>query len=367
MKVAVRINREKLYSERYTSIFYEGINMVDFSRLIIQHVIIHEVLRQKISQTRIPPTFSDIECELTDEIKLFLKDKIIETVGSSKAYNIEFDPSSASPIPSIITSIIENTYSEENFLNYSKEITTHLNSIQTGRNPGGFFTLILGINNGRKLIGILKIEKEDGALLEQSERNGKRTFEIKKLKDLILTPNTKLLKISVFSTTNSITGRIRDNQLTKKGEVATFFLKDFLGCKFIQEPAKDTQEFFEKSYDYIRDEVVDPRLQNIYRIHLISYLSSESNTVNPNVFATNYLKEEHRGHYRSYLRDREIIIGDTIKDTSYIESKIREMMLEFENGIKIIGRNENFEQEVVIENLPDGRTKATVESRLKLI
>lgn len=341
--------------------------MVDYSSLIVQHVIIHEVLRQKMSNNRIPPIFSDIECELDEEIKIFLKDKISGTVGTSKAYNIEFDPATQSPIPVIVTNIIENPYNEMDFINYSREITNHLNIIQTGRNPGGFVTLIVGMNNGKKFVGILKIEKEDGALLEQSEKNGKRTFEIKKLKDLILTPNTKLLKVSVFSPTNSISGRIRDNQLTNKGEVASFFLKNFLGCKFIQEPAKETKEFFEKSHDFIKDEIDDPRIQNVYQLHLISYLSSESTTINPNIFAANYLKPEHRGHYKTFLSERGIVIGDIVKDTSYIDTKIREMMLEFENGVKIIGKNENFTQEVIIENLPDGRTKATVESKLKRI
>jgi hypothetical protein len=342
--------------------------MENYSTLYIENVIIHEIIRQNASDQKKPPIYSEIESELNDEIRVFLKDKVIHTVGSSKAQSVIFDKLSDSPVPSIIQTLLIGNYENEEFITFSKRIADHLNIIQSGRSPGGFITIIYGKNQNRKVLGILKIEREQGARLEQSEREGKKTYEITSIKDLVLSPNTKLLKIGFFSQdedAEEIEGKICDNQLTGKGDVANFFIKSFLGCRFKQDPAIQTKNFFNSSIHFIKEKIEDPRIQSRYKLHLQSYISNEARLINPRKFASLNLETAHRKVYEDYLLDKEVGVGEFIRDISYIASKIEKMALEFENGIQIVGNQEDFEDNVLIEHLDDGRTKALVESKLK--
>jgi hypothetical protein len=342
--------------------------MQDFSTLSIQNVIIHEVIKQNKSDDKVPPIYSEIESPLDNEIKNFLKDKVINTIGSKRSQEIILNEELPSPLPEIVTAFFSNNFENNIFINLSKKIASHLNEIQGGRNPGGFVNILQGSNCNQKIIGILKIEREEGARLEQSERNGKKTYEITNIKDLVLSPHTKLLKICVFYKIDEvIEGRICDNQLTSKGEVADFFLKSFLGCQLKYNPATKTKEFYEASLRFIKDKVDDPRIQSKYKLHLHSYISNEGRKINPRIFATSSLDVNYRDEYERYLGHKGIEIGDFIKDTSYIDSKIEKMMLEFENGIQIVGTQRDFDQKVSVQSLENGNTKAIVESKLKKI
>ena len=93
----------------------------------------------------------------------------------------------------------------------------------------------MGNIQNKKVIGILKLEREEGARLEQTHREGRPTYDILHLKDLILTEKTKLFKIGLFFKGAfeefGYEGKACDNQLsyTSNREVAEFFLTSFLG------------------------------------------------------------------------------------------------------------------------------------------
>lgn len=344
--------------------------MDNYSSLNIENLIIHEIIKQNLSEEKQPPIYSEIESPLDDEIRLFLKDRMTDTVGSSKAHNIIFDDSSSSTVPDLIKSLFAEEFDSANFVESSKEIASHLNQIQTGRSPGGFITIVNGKNLGQQIIGVLKIEREQGARLEQAERNGKKTFEITSVKNLVLSQNTRLLKIGVFYQNldnGQIVGKICDNQLTRKGEVASFFLNSFLGCKFMYDPSIQTKDFFRYSIQFIKEKIEDPITQNKYKLHLQSYISNQERVINPRTFATTNLEVAHRQAYEDYLTEKGVGVAEIIRDTSCIKTYIEKIALEFENGIQIIGNQQDFEEQVSIEHLEDGRTKAMVESRLKKI
>lgn len=346
-----------------------GIIIHDFSTLIIEHVIIHEVLRQRMSEDKEPPIFSEIESSLNHDSTKFLKDKIVNTIGSIKSYEVIFNPSTDSPIPEFVKELLLNEHITESFISSSKQIAEHLNNEQSGRNSGGFLLVLYGSNNGVKIIGILKLEKEEGAQLKQSVRNGRNTFEITNIKDLILSKNTKLFKIGVFYGLEDgiFEGKICDNQITSKGDIAHFFLQNFLGCSLKEDPAVQTKKFFESSIAFFKNNINDPLTQNRCKLHLQSYVSSQSDILNARTFAVTYLDTEYRSNYEQYLRTKGVLITNIIKDSRYIDSNIHKYLCEFENGIQIISKNKNLEENVLFEELDNGNTRATVESRLKHI
>jgi len=347
----------------------------DFATLKIENVIFHEVIRQLKSDDKVPPIFSETESGLITETHNFLKDRVHEAV-KIKSIDILFDESLPSPIPAIVTELFElsedNGISEANlekFVELSKEAAKHLNNIQTGRNPGGLISVMSGTNKGRRIIALLKIEREVGARLVETEKDHKRTLSIETIKDLILLPKTKFLKIGLFykdkTDDTNIIGKLCDNQISGKGDFANFYLKDYLGCKFKDDPKIKTREYLENSLEFFKEKITDPPTQSKYKMHLLSYVSAEPNIINPLTFSSTYIQEQHRANYKNYLVEKGVGTGKFHKDTQYIESKIRSMILEFENGVQVIAPSESFEGNVTLEEFEDGSTKATIQSRIK--
>ena len=334
----------------------------------MKNVIIHEILRQKRGDDKEPPIYSEIESNLDNDSKKFFRSLLINSIGSKNAHGISFNEDSDSPVPEIIKKLLSSDFDSDEFITLSKQISEHLNNTQSGKNSAGFILILHGFNDSKKVIGILKLEKQEGAQLKQSKRDGKNTFEITNIKDLILSKNTKLFKIGMFNkeSDNSYSGTICDNQLSTKGDVAHFFLRGFLGCKLNADYAIETKNFFKHSIDFFKNNIKDPLIQNQYKLHLQSYISSQSSTLNTRTFATTYLNTNDRTSYEKYLHEKEVPIH-ILKDITYIETDIKKHLYEFENGIRIIGTNNDFEENVKLKPLENGDTRATVESRLQNI
>lgn len=133
------------------------------------------------------------------------------------------------------------------------------------------------------------------------------------------------------------------------------------------DPSIQTKDFFRYSIQFIKEKIEDPITQNKYKLHLQSYISNQERVINPRTFATTNLDVAHRQAYEDYLIEKGVGIAEIIRDTSCIKTYIEKIALEFENGVQIIGNQQDFEEQVSIEHLEDGRTKAMVESRLKKI
>ena len=339
--------------------------MVNLAMLEFEKVIIHEIPHHSKSNFSGMPIFSEIESDLNEEVCNLLRSKIVDTI-EKKSYNIVFTPDSHSPVPAIIQNLlIDNT----NLIEKSKEIAIHLNTIQDSRNPGGYLTIFIGTVQNQKVIGILKIEKEEGGRIQQSTKNGKRTFHILSLKDIILTKNTRFYKISVFLDHDpdkfGYNGKVCDNQLTKREEIAEFFLKKFLGCKFVQDSKERTKDFYEVSEKFFKEKIIKPFDQTRYRLQLITYLTSQLKEISPEDFAKQCLDIGHRDEYIEYLSKNGFQHETVIKDLTKIERDVQFKILSFEDGVEIKGTRKSFDEHVKYEELADGLTRAEVISRLK--
>src|SRR6266705_5204270 len=134
---------------------------IDFGRLVIHNVIIHEIPQHRRSDTSIAPILSETVSPLTDNLRIFLREKLIDSVGSSSAFRVCFLESPTSPLPPYIVEYV-STNGQSDFIHLSQEMAKHLHHIQTGTNPQGLLTVIGCSINHRTALGILKIEKEEG-------------------------------------------------------------------------------------------------------------------------------------------------------------------------------------------------------------
>lgn len=340
---------------------------LDLSLFIVEHIIIHEIIKQNLHSEKEPPIYSEIESSLNDDMKKYIKDKIIDSVGSTKSFEVIFEENTTSPIPECIKSLLNEQTSD--LVQHSKAIADHLNLIQGGTSPGGLVTVVLGRIRQKRVIGVLKLEKEEGARLEQTTRDGLVTYDMLHLRDLILTEKTKLFKIGIFlGEAFEFDGMVCDNQLslTSNREVADFFLR-FLGCELMGDPKVKTKEFFITSQEFFKTQIPDPIRQMEYNIHLVSYVTSQTGTLNAKIFANTNLNIEHRQPYLTHLSNKNIKDGNFRKDNTLITNKIKKVIIGFESGVTIMGDKEPFKEKVRLEPIGDGRTRAEIIDNIRKV
>lgn len=337
----------------------------DLALLNIRKVIIHEVPKRARDTGPGGPILSEVESQIDSDLVVYIKKRVISSLKSSQAFDIVFDPTSTSPVPKLV---LEHTAEggKGNFVLASQQMAQHLYNIQTGTNPAGLLTVIDCSINGLEALGILKLEKEEGARIAQGLVGGKRTYDIKVLRDLILTEKTKVFKIGLFvqlgASLDSYDAAASDHQrgLYHRTEVADFFLKRFLGCRLTEEPEVSTKRFFEIAEEFLNEHVDDPLRRVKYHNHLVSELTSETGAVAPKAFAQKFLVTADRQRFLDYLKDKSGPVGSFSLDTSLIKTRLEKEVYEFQSGVSIVAPIEPGRARLKLTKLESGEVQAEV-------
>ena len=339
------------------------------SQLTINRIIIHEVPRHLRSDTESAPTYSQVESPLDAQLKTFFKEKIIETVGSSAAYEVVFDPGTTSPVPQFIRDLLGGAGA--NFVEISKQIAKHLHGAQSGVSPGGLVTVVDCTLAGRSALGILKLEKEEGVRLRQTTHQGLLTFDVSYIRDLILTRKTKLFKIGFFYATDGPDpeGKVCDEQrgYMPRTEVAGFFLTVFLGCRLAEDPRVSTKKFFFAAQDFFNEQIEDPVARTRALTHLLSELTNERARINIREFARDHLPAPKRQPFLDHLERAGFHTHTIVKNIELIESQTEKMALEFQNGVTVVGSREAFGTSVKVNRTREGAARVEITGELKQV
>jgi len=340
----------------------------NFGTLRVEKVIIHDIPRHKAGEEGIEPVLSEVESNLTQDLKNYFKEKINGSVTSSSAFDVIIDSSTTSPVPQLVCDCINNN--AQGFINISQQIARHLFNIQSGINSKGLLAFVDCRLEGQRAISILKLEREEGVRLLTTTIDGKHTFNLDLIRELMLTGKTKLFKIGLFvqpgTTVEAIEGVVCDYQrFAPTTEVADFFLSKFLGCQLTIVPDVATKRFFLTSEQFCNEEVPDPTLRGQYLTHLFSELTSQRGAINPRAFAEDSLQESDRQRYLTYLEEHETPVTAFNKDTNLIDSRIKIMSVQFSSGVNITAPNDVFQEKVRLTQLQTGDTKAEITDRVK--
>jgi hypothetical protein len=340
------------------------------SQLTINRIIIHEVPRHLRSDTGRSPTYSEVESPLDAELKVFFKEKIIETVGSSSAYEVVFDAQTTSPVPQFVRDLLAGGHS--NFVETSKRIAKHLHDAQGGVSPGGLVTVVDCRVDGRRAVGILKLEKEEGVRLSQTTHEGLRTFDVSYIRDLILTRKTKLFKIGFFYPPDGggdPEGTACDEQrgYMPRTEIAGFFLTGFLGCCLAEDPRVSTKRFFLAAQDFFNEQIEDPVERTQALNHLLSELTNQRARINIRDFARDHLPTQQRQPFLEHLEQSGFRSHTIAKNIELIESQTKKMALEFQNGVTVVGDREAFGTSVKVNRTRDGSARVEIIGEIKQV
>jgi len=341
---------------------------VALGRLRVDKVIVHDIPPRPVGGGGQLPVLSEIESPLTQELRNYFREKIVGTLAAA-AFDVIFDPNSPSPVPSLVLDNLGQQTTD--FVTMSTYIAHHLYNMQTGVNPPGLLCVAQVKVERRGAIAIIKLEREAGVRLQQDQLQGKSTFRLEHIRDLMLTEKTKVFKVGLFvqtdTTLESIEGAVSDNQ---RGyypitEVADFFLRKFLGCNLREAPEVTTKRLFNATEGFIHEEVTEPEMKARYELALLAELGSQARTFDPRVFARRHLRVEDRQKYVDYLGNAAVEPQPFDKDTSLIETHLKRIQLEFQSGIAVLGSPETFQEHVRMTDLDDGRTRLEIEDRVK--
>jgi hypothetical protein len=338
----------------------------DLALLTVNSVIIHEVPYRRSSTAAV---LSEIESPMDDEIRQLLKERVIATIGDpSKAFEIDLDPNTTSPVPGLIGGHLANP-AADSLVENSQAMAQHLFTTQPTTSPGGLLLVIHGFIAGKPAIIILKLEKEEGArIVPRPTGSGKRTFDIKHYKDLILTPKTKVFKIALFTLLGEgIEAVACDNQrpYTAHKALADYFLQQFLGCRLAVSATVKTKEFFDQSNDFFRRHYKDnpKRYANVY-LQLVGELQSNKNTISPRRFATDHLPVADQKAYLSFLEQNGIKQTSFDKDNEFLDKELTRVMYGFASGTKLILPSQEAEDRVKLTNQSNGEVTVEFTDRL---
>jgi len=341
---------------------------IDTGLLIMNKIVIHDVPKHKKGDTVIKPIFSENESEVSDVLKLLFKEKVNSALQRDTAFRICYDSGLKSTVPLFISKIMQN---DDDFIAQSRAITQSLFDIQKGYNSAGIVMIIKGEISKFPICIILKLERDKGAQLKLDAKT--KTFNATEIENLMLTEKSKMYKVALFINQSDFNvqydGMIFDfqNNINNKKDLNTFFMGDFLDCKPFKDPRVTTKEFYKLTYTYI-ETIEDPVTKAKYLDDLNSYLQMNKPTVSPKEFVEDYfLDTQHKNDYQSFLEQKEFGFESFVKDTSLINKEIKKIIIDFENGISIIGKKGSFENKVKLEQLEDKQYRAEIVSKIRKV
>ena len=358
------------YSNRRTAM------AVDLGTILIERIIVHEIPQRLVGGGG-APILSEVESPLNPGLKNFFRERMTRSLGSA-AFDVRFDPSTTSPVPGHVADDLGPR--RGSFVNVSRAIAQHLFDSQTGVNPAGLLVVIRGTVQGGRMCALLKLEKETGARAHQTNIDGRRTFRLDHLRDLMLTEKTKVFKAGLFVpddpdaglnavTAERVAGMVSDNQrgFHPTTAVADFFLKRFLGCLLSEAPSLATQKFFQAAEAFINEVVTDPPTKARYHVALLATMADQQTTIRPRVFADTHLASSDRQGFIAFLENRGVSQAVFDKDPTLIQSHLQRTAVDFESGVIVTAKPEVFEERITLTDAGEGRTRLEVVDRIKQV
>ncbi len=333
----------------------------------IERVIIHEVFERGEDRAIVPPNYGIALVALDQDALDALRDRVISAMGSaSKSMEMSVVQSGAGSAAAAAKDLVDAD--DALFIEGSKALADKLVAAQTRKGlPGGIRVVFSGSVGypTKRMIGLIKAETHTG-FTRQQKPNG--ALMLRFLKDLILTPQTKLYKIGAFvemdpsaeSFEAGWKSFVYDDLMTavNRYNAAQYFYENFLGCAFPSSSARLTKNFHDLTKDFIRH--LDVSEERKYDLHnaLITYLKvDQTPTVEVAVFAQTYLPEpELRDAYAQYMQQKEFPQNAVAKDLTDVAGELKQRKVMFTNNIRLVAPADKFEEYVrmrLIDGEPD--------------
>ncbi|GIM95691.1 nucleoid-associated protein [Paractinoplanes toevensis] len=334
----------------------------NFRRLEVLQVIMHIVPKARKGDAAAEPLqLSDAACKLQAGVREELQARMRLQL-SSAGRQVSEDSSTESKVPGIIRNFL--TTAGADFVATSRQLATALREVQTGLNSGGMLLVADCKLSGAPALLIVKFEQERGMRAQPTTDNGQNVFDMEYLRDLFLTSRSRVFKVGLFSRSgisNGVLGGWVADKQGASGKVAAFFLEDYLGCRHLEEPDEITKRYFDASFDWINQSVVNPSSRGRYAIAVMAELQNQNAQMSTDRFAeVNMDSDGDADSYASFLETRDVP-KIFVKDKGLIAGRLERMQFNFTSGAVVYFPISALEDgSVDIEEIDDRQTQITL-------
>ncbi|MFJ9830548.1 nucleoid-associated protein [Streptomyces sp. NPDC101169] len=339
---------------------------VDFGRLAINQVIVHAIPRKAKYDDNPPPLrLSEVVSPLEEAVRTQLQSRLRGDLNAAAQEVVE-DPEHATQVPRVIQSYLEA--SDADLVSVSRQLAIALRESQNGSNPDGMLLVAECTLEDSRTIMIVKLEHQDGVQASFLESDGKKTFDVQQVKDLMYTSKSRVYKIGIFSraqmgTGDGISGHVADKQ-SSAGNAAQFFLR-YLGCRTRQDPSETTRQFYERATDWINSAVPHFETKTNYTVALHAELRSQSVDVSPREFARKHLGVDDRDSFLNHVCSEEVPRGGFTKDTERVEKMLSNLQFKFASGASAVIPRTAFDDGIAsVEQTDTGRSRLVIEDEV---
>ncbi len=345
---------------------------MNINTLTIDRAIIHEITDRSLAPPAPPELLlSNALSPLDGDLRGYFQARITESLVRA-AFPVVADPDRSSPTPDLVYTHVHDGGAD--LVASSQAMARHLfDAQQAVRSSPGLLVVATGMLDTGPCLAILKLQKHEGLNLERVGDAGAETYSLEHLRRLMLTNETRVFKVALFESVgvvdvDDVTGLVSDKQRFSSPEkrMADFFLKSFLGCRLRDDPAQLTSKFYVASERYINEHVTHPETRARYHRALLTELTSQADTVNPRNFAERNLDEPDRAGFLAQLRPDGITVPHFPRDTTLIESRLREEEYVLGSGIRVRGRPTAFDEHAAISQDGD-MLEMIIRDRLKTV
>ncbi|WP_141580493.1 nucleoid-associated protein [Actinomadura sp. WMMA1423] len=336
---------------------------MDLSTLRLRQVILHQVSQGKNTESAV--SLSEVPTPLNDQNRPYFELRLRKALTRNARPVVE-EPGAAE-ICSIIRNLLQG---EGDLVADSQQMTKNLQKVQRSHSPTGILlTSEASINDAPALI-IAKVEHEQGVRATTTTVDGRTTFSVEFLRDLLFTSTTKVFKVAVFSSLDSrdglLYGHVSDSQASG-AKIARYFLDQYLGCKLVERSDVLTERFYEASVGWInRIDNAEKKAQ--YQVALLSEMQSNRSEISIDRFALDYLDSDDRDDFRNSLIQADVPPRQLEKSIDLIKSHIQKVKIETQNDVLVLAPTSSLDDgTVTIEDHDNGESEVRVHDRVKKI
>lgn len=324
--------------------------------IILDKIVIHELSRNDLSRDVSVNYGVKLEI-LSGHVLQCFRDRLNSAIGNdSKSIELKVSHTDGASCFQLVKNIID--YDTLLFIKESGKLANSLSAIlEKNRTvPDGVLIVFSGTacDPKKRIIGIIKAEMHSGF----SRNSGSGELEF--IKNLLLTPNTKLYKIGIFleddATENKWRVFVHDDKITSNDKLAAakYFYHDFLGCDFLEENAILTLKFYKATGGFINGLPCEIENKIDLNTALITYLHSNKNAIQIAEFCTDYLEEELHDDYYNYMESKGIPNISIIKNLDFVSKSMNYRKITFSENVKMTIPSPVFEDMVGIDTIDGG-------------
>jgi hypothetical protein len=325
--------------------------MINFNNLSFERLIVHHIIAKLPHEDTASASYENDLFEVPLKVEGKIKERLLDAAGkNSKAFELELESKESGSFFDYAKTLRDQN--NKDFIKSTQEIADLLALSQTRNNiPGGNVIIIDAIDKTSNHEVVIVIKAELHEAFQQ-----KRT-SLALLDNIFLSPSQKLFKIGILYAKNKSRKieekygcYIVDDQFRADSQPAEYFYKTFLGFTIGNNSKIQSKRFYDKTHKFIKESYTDSDVAvDLVKALKIEFSLNTEKTITPRDFANKYFeKTSIRDSYISEVANE--LPGTIVKDSALLESLLNSRKLTFPNNIRVVGPEEEFEENVKMVN-----------------